>query len=373
MQVMVYTDAGCTSMYGDAHSFTANVSRPDVNDAKGITGNHGFSETIAIADEGTYWVRIYAYDYYSANSYDSPVVQVGSTRQVTVTSQNIINLTSETGAVTLYDGYALKGTGGINTCVSIADGATVTLRGVDITSIPHDVYQLNYLWAGLTCEGDAVIVLADGTTNKVKGGYYHYPGILIPESHTLTIRGSGALEAYSGNYYNDATQLYVSYSCGIGGRYQQRCGNIVIEGGNITATGNSDGGPGIGTYDEGRGSGDITITGGTVTAIGGRFAAGIGSGKCSRCGNITITGGTVIATGGSWAAGIGSGEGTSNGHSSCGTITIGSGVTSVTATRGTITDGYESYAIGKGYNSDKVTVNISSDLIDKTEGYTRTL
>ena len=375
MQVMVYTDAGCTSMYGETHSFTANVSRPDVNDAKGITGNHGFSETIAIADEGTYWVRIYAYDYYSANSYDSPVVQVGSTRQVTVTSQNIINLTSETGAVTLYDGYALKGTGGINTCVSIADGATVMLRGVDITNV-NEANTYDYSWAGLTCVGDAIIILADGTTNKVKGGNFEYPGILIPEGKTLTIRGNGALEAYSGSYYKESTQLDVSLSCGIGGKYHRNCGNIIIEGGNITATGNSGGGPGIGTYDEnntGRTSGYITITGGNVTAIGGRFAAGIGTGKCSSCGNITITGGTVIATGGSWAAGIGTGEGSTSSHSRCGTITIGSGVTSVTATRGIIADGYESFAIGKGYNSDNVTVNISSNLIDVTEGYTRTL
>ena len=375
MQVKVYTDAGCTSMYGAAHSFTANVSRPDVNDAKGITGDHGFSETIAIADEGTYWVKIYAYDRASPNNSDSPVVQVGSTRQVTVTSQTIINLTPETGAVTLEDGDVLKGTGGINTHVSIADGATVTLCGVDITAIPHDIYQINYLWAGLTCAGDAIIVLADGTTNKVKGGYYEYPGILIPVVKTLTIRGSGALEAYSGIRYDNANGKRYAKSCGIGGRYQYPCGNIVIEGGNITAVGkgDTDGGPGIGTYDEGGGSGDITITGGNVTAIGGKNAAGIGSGHMSRCGNITITGGNVTAIGGAWAAGIGTGEGTTKSHSSCGTITITSGVTSVTATHGTIADGYECYAIGKGYNSDKITINISSNLIDMTEGDTRTL
>ena len=52
----------------------------------------------------------------------------------------------------------------------------------------------------------------------------------------------------------------------------------------------------------------LNISGaGTLTAIGGKYAAGIGSGSYSSCGNITISSGTVTASGGLSGAGIGSG------------------------------------------------------------------
>ena len=63
VHVYVYTDEGCTSRYGDIHVLKANVSRPDVNKALGITGDHGFDTDIAIADAGTYWVKLYANGY----------------------------------------------------------------------------------------------------------------------------------------------------------------------------------------------------------------------------------------------------------------------------------------------------------------------
>ena len=58
--VSLYTDSGCTSLY-DYSTLAANVSRPDVNQAKGITGNHGFNADIA-APAGTYWVTIMGID-----------------------------------------------------------------------------------------------------------------------------------------------------------------------------------------------------------------------------------------------------------------------------------------------------------------------
>ena len=79
----------------------------------------------------------------------------------------LVTLDSETGEVTLQDGNGLTGTGGANTHVTIADGATVTLSGVDITGISTDQ---SHQWAGITCLGDAVIILDEGTTNDVKGG-----------------------------------------------------------------------------------------------------------------------------------------------------------------------------------------------------------
>ena len=77
-----------------------------------------------------------------------------------------------------------------------------------------------------------------------------------------------------------------------------------------------------------------------VNATGGNKSAGIGGGYGSdnasssvACGDITISGGTINATGGSYSLGIGSGNGESH-EGTCGDITITTGVTSVTATKG---------------------------------------
>ena len=80
----------------------------------------------------------------------------------------------------------------------------------------------------------------------------------------------------------------------------------------------------------------LTITGsGSLTAKGGKSAAGIGTDRNGSGGNIVINGGTVTATGGNFGAGIGTGLSLSGGTSNtCGAITIGTGVTMVTATKG---------------------------------------
>lgn len=227
----------------------------------------------------------------------------------------------------------------VNVKISITDGATVTLRNVTIEGYDHEWYD----WAGLTCEGDATIVIEG--TNSIQGFYHRYPGISVPIGKTLTIGGSGSLEAKSnqGIYTNTSqsgneTTSLIDSGSGIGGSINEDCGNIVIESGTITATG-SYRSAGIGSSEE-QSCGTITITGGTVTATGGDYAAGIGSAYTSNCGNITITGGTVTATGGKDAAAIGSGR-----DSFCSDITIG-GSAYVTATKG---EG-STYCIGLGKN-----------------------
>jgi hypothetical protein len=241
------------------------------------------------------------------------------------------------------NGDVLTGTlpEGVNVKISITDGATVTLRNVTIEGYDDESYD----WAGLTCEGDATIVIEG--TNSIQGFYYRYPGISVPIGKTLTIGGSGSLEAKSnqGIYINtdkqgNKTTSLIDSGSGIGGSINEDCGNIVIESGTITATG-SYRSAGIGSSDQ-QSCGTITITGGTVTATGGDYAAGIGAGYefSARCGNITITGGTVIAKGGQGAAGIGCGV-----SSHCGNITI-SNSASVTATKGDASP----YSVGFGYN-----------------------
>lgn len=92
VHVYFYTDAGCTNRYGGIHVTKANVSRPDVNQAKGITGNHGFSADIPIA-AGKYWVKLFAID---TNGDGNP--QIGATTAVTVTGPVTITI----GDVTNY-------------------------------------------------------------------------------------------------------------------------------------------------------------------------------------------------------------------------------------------------------------------------------
>ena len=190
-----------------------------------------------------------------------------------------IPLSKVTSDYVAKDGDVLTGTLGKNVKISIADGATVTLKDATINGVNSDSYR----WAGITCEGDATIILKGN--NTVKGFHWAFPGISVPTGKTLTIYGSGSLNVSSGGC-----------ASGIGAGYtsELHCGNIVIAGGSIAATG-------------------------------GQQAAGIGGGYFSNCGSITITSGvtSVTATKGMSAPNsIGAGY-----RSSCGTVTIGGKVT----------------------------------------------
>ena len=243
------------------------------------------------------------------------------------------DLSKLTGDYTAKNGETLTGTLKENVKISIAAGATVTLDGVTITGEKNS----RYTWAGITCEGDAIIILKDGTENTVNGFDKYYPGIHVPSEMTLTIKGTGKLTASSnGN------------GAGIGGGYNSiNCGNIVIEGGVITANGGGSA-AGIGSGSSTTCS-SITISGGTITANGGEYAAGIGSGDSGSCGDILISGGTVSATGGTSGAGIGSGC-----DGSCGSIEITTDVTQVTATK----DNRAPNSIGAGSGGSCGTVTI---------------
>ena len=193
------------------------------------------------------------------------------------------DLSKVTSDVTVTNGVTLTGTLAGNYKVSIADGATVTLDGVSINA--DGAVTAGY-YAGITCNGNATIVLEG--TNVVKGFNGSYPGIYVPVSCTVTIQGEGTLDVSS----NGA-------AAGIGGGYEIDCGNIVI-------------------------------AGGTINATGGSGAAGIGSGGNGRCGNITIVDSVTSVT-----AIKGSGSPNSIGagayeYASCGTVTIGDVVGAIT-------------------------------------------
>ena len=259
------------------------------------------------------------------------------------------DLSTISEAYTASDGETLTGTLASNVKISIADGATVTLNNVTINGVNDSDYE----WAGITCLGDATIILSG--TNTVKGFDEDYPGIQAAAGKKLTINGTGSLTASSYDYAaaigggngvacgnieiqgGTITATSGGRYAGIGGGNNAACGNITISGGTVTATGGTNGAGIGGGYNASWGN--ITISGGTVTATGGDSGAGIGGGKRATasfsCGNITISGGTVHATGGADAAGIGGGRGNNNNFkSSCGTIEITTGVTEVNATKG---------------------------------------
>ena len=229
---------------------------------------------------------------------------------------NIVDLSALTADYEAQDGDILTGTLAANVKISIADGATVTLKDANITNLGQ-----NCDWAGINCPNDATIILKG--TNTICAGrgsddYNNYPGIWIAKDKTLTIGGDGSLTAYS-NAINPG-------GAGIGGGYQVNCGNIVINGGTIIATG-------------------------------GDSAAGIGGGPDSSCGDITINGGTITATGDKGAAGIGSGRNTGvQSKTSCGNITIANTVTKVTATKGKGDTGAHSIGPGGGGVCGTVTI-----------------
>ena len=125
--------------------------------------------------------------------------------------------------------------------ITIADGATVTLRDATILGTDREDCR----WPGIYCAGDATIILEG--ENVVRGFYSFAPGIYVPQGKTLTIQGDGSLDASSNGY-----------GAGIGGGSEYACGNIVINGGAIKATG-------------------------------GYQSAGIGAGLKSSCGDITIS------------------------------------------------------------------------------------
>ena len=188
---------------------------------------------------------------------------------------NVVNLQTLSENTSVPNGVTLTGTLSGEYKISIEDGAKVILNGVNI----NGVNSSDYKWAGITCEGDCEIVLAENSVNNVKGFYDEYPGIYVPMGKTLTISGSGALNASSNGW-----------GAGIGSGYEGTAGNIVISGGSVSATG-FDYAAGIGGGGKGT-VGDIMITDGVtkVVAVKGKYAPNsIGEGyDGAKSGTITI-------------------------------------------------------------------------------------
>ena len=163
-------------------------------------------------------------------------------------------------------------------------GAKVTLSNVNIDA-PG---------AAVSVSGNVELVITG--TNILRSGENRAGLEKADDDGTLTIDGTGSLEAYGGNE-----------AAGIGSRANNNVRNIVINGGTITAECTGRDGAGIGGGHSGKAE-NIRINGGVVTATGGEWGYGIGSGYNEYSllpTTITITGGTVKAIAGKPGAAIG--------------------------------------------------------------------
>ena len=163
-------------------------------------------------------------------------------------------------------------------------GAKVTLSNVNIDA-PG---------AAVSVSGNVELVITG--TNILRSGEDRAGLEKADDDGTLTIDGTGSLEAYGGDC-----------AAGIGSSYNNNVRNIVINGGTITAECTGRDGAGIGGGHSGKAE-NIRINGGVVTATGGEWGYGIGSGYNEYSllpTTITITGGTVKAIAGKPGAAIG--------------------------------------------------------------------
>ena len=228
----------------------------------------------------------------------------------------IVDISSGAVTVTANEEWLIEGNGtAVANGITIGDGATVTLNGININN------------NNITCSGNATIILADGSENKVTEQSY---------KAGIQIGGTGTTLTIDAETVGD--------------------GQLTVQGGNKSA--------GIGTAHAQSGTstgGNIVINGGTVKATGGTNAAGIGTG-CSdqaalptsnTCGAITIGAGvkSVTATKGSGSPNsIGKGASEHGGNQTCGDIYFDikvatAGAYSITTTDGTYTHGGLSLAI----------------------------
>lgn len=175
------------------------------------------------------------------------------------------------------------------------DGATLTLKGAKITTIAktsdYNLAQSAAIYYDKAT--DLEIVLEDANTvtgpDASSGGGSSSDGIHVDDEVTLTISGSGSLAATGG----DAPAVYGGVSYGI-----YTWGNVIITGGDVTATGGAAEFQSHGIYARL----NATISGGAVKATGGAVTSSeedgddASSGICADI--VTISGGEVTAKGG---------------------------------------------------------------------------
>lgn len=165
--------------------------------------------------------------------------------------------------------------------ITVAEGVTFTLKDATINN-------------QIVCNGNATINLK-GTNKIAPTQISNTAAVRIgPNGTTVTINGTA----------DDVLEVIGNGAAGIGtDNTLKNSGNIVINGGKITAKG----WPPIGCYSYTT-MGDITINNGIIYAEGPTWdCAAIGNNDQATCGNIKILGGDITAIGGKRASAVGNG------------------------------------------------------------------
>ena len=272
-------------------------------------------ETLALADDKPIRVEIDRPGVYDISNYGGSNDEVYT---IYITSSGVA-LTGESNRVSII----------------LESGAAVTLDGVTIDAGSLDS-------AGIKCEGEVFIYLAEGSVNTVVGGSAvqgtdaGMAGINVPEASTLVLGGAGTLKAMGGAGNNHGGGGAGIGSNGSSTGQGTSGGRITIIGTSVEAIGGGTGnfggsGAGIGGGGGG-GAEEIIIKNAAVTARGGNSVyggagAGIGGGGgyYSNGGGtaayveaeagcwLSVLGGTASNLGGG-SAGIGGGGGGGGGH-----------------------------------------------------------
>ncbi|MCL2490573.1 MAG: InlB B-repeat-containing protein [Propionibacteriaceae bacterium] len=268
-----------------------------------------------------------------------------------------------TGGITPEAAPVYEVTGSSTTPLTLSSGYAVIVLNNVTRSIATSPLQITGTTAHATIylpTGSANTFTCTDSTTSSTGSR---AGIAVGPGASLTIEGSGTLNATGG-----------SYGAGIGGTFQSAStssvqapnasGAITISGGTITAT-SGPSAAGIGGGHNGT-NGPVTINGGDITANSPIGGAGIGGGRQAPGGAITINGGTVNATGGATYGGAGIGGG---GDINAGTLNTGdqghNGGT-ITITGGDITASSRlgSAGIGGGFWSRSGAITITGGTIN---------
>ena len=192
--------------------------------------------------------------------------------------------------------------------------------GLSVTNVHGNNGTTGYKggYAAVQVDGDSSLTI-DAAPNGLEAyGAYPLAGQPLPTNSSQNYPDNPLyVNPYFNAYYDEANNRRQELS-GTSGRYDTPDGIVLAN--NNEANG---GGAGIGggvshntktiqkTYGYADGTpGEIIINGGVITAAGGHQAAGIGGGinSSSTTSKIEINGGTVIAVGGRWACGIGDGD-----------------------------------------------------------------
>ena len=177
----------------------------------------------------------------------------------------------------------------------------------------------------LEINGTVHLILMNGKTLTANQGIY------VPSGCSLRIYAQSTDQNEMGKLVANAAE----HNAAIGGSYIDNYGygsfgDVIIHGGNITATGGYLA-AGIGGSWGAASGGEVTIYGGKITATGGEDGAGIGDGyDTDEASVIRIFGGDITANGGKYGPGIGVGSFDGGDREDAGFITISGGTVNAT-------------------------------------------